>query len=267
MAERWKLHLASEHHVAPQPSTAAEPADAGTPQTAATGPTALPQLWQAEAGRLRATLDAVARQVQLAYGEQLLWRSEALSEVVWQDLDQIAQWLSRQQLRDDDGKIMPGGGSNGVVSGYLGGRRENMVTVLYAAGRDEWPFVFNMDVYADDHDSGARPLTDHDRDWLADLLADAAAAADAAQGRVRTTTLQRLLRAARNPNDVGLATLAPNGVQGQLPHDVTGHPRSSDRYPAATVLIGDLGRIEADPAALVPDLLAVDDAIKATVAR
>jgi hypothetical protein len=236
VSERWILNLASRQPV---------------------------ELWHGEARRLRATLNAISGCVEREYATPLIWRSETLSAEQWSDLDEIAAKMVREQLRDDNDTIMHGGGASSVVQGYRDDLPKPMTNALWTAGSDEWPFVCNIDFYAATPDSGeGKPLSEHPATWLVELLCTAAVAAHASHAQIHARTLLRLLMRAREDNDVGVLTLAPHGIDTTaLPHSITAHPCPSG-FPDGMVLMPDLDRVARDPASLVADLLAVDDAIK-----
>lgn len=235
MTERWILSLASRQ--------------------AADG-------WHGEAHRLRATLDTIHAEVERGYGAPLRWRSDHLDEQAWRNPDDIAAHMLRDRLHDDEGRLMPGGGATGTVQAYLDDRTEPMASALWTAGADgDWSFVCNVDFFAEDPDSGARPLTAHSTDALVRLLRTAADAAQATHAQIHTRTILRLMMRARDDNDVGVLTLAAHGITA-LPDSITAYPCPTAAFPDALVLAADLNRLMADPASLVDDLLTVDDAVK-----
>jgi len=222
------------------------------------------EVWHGEARRLRGLLDVVSECVTAEYQAPLVWRDEDLSVEQWRDLDEIVAEMERQQLRDDFGKIMKGGGATGVVQGYRNDLPREMTNVLWTAGSDEWPFSAAADFYTKDLAGGhARPFADHSVDWLVRLLSASAAAVSAEEGRIYTGPLIDALIDERMEAAVGALTLAPHGIDpAALPASITAYPCPVG-YPDGQILVADLERVTNDPASLVNDLLAIDDALTA----
>lgn len=220
--------------------------------------------WYGEAQRLQNVLDTVSRQVEIEYGFVLLWRNEDLTTERWQDTDTLATYLKNEELRDDFGKLMVGAGSNCVVQGYRQENTDASTNALVTAGtKGEWTFVCTVTFYAGDTACGMfRTLPGHRPEWLVRLLCEVAHAAHATIARIRISSLSKPLRRARPGYNVGVLTLAPHGVDvTALPVSITAHPCPVG-YPDGLVLAADLDLLAADPAALVDDLLVVDDLLR-----
>ena len=223
-------------------------------------------LWHGEARRLRATLNAISAGVRAHYGEPLTWRSEDLDADGWRDMDRLAALLDGDQLRDDVGTIMKGGGANGTVQGYLGDRLQNMTNMQYGAGSDQTPFHCTVHFYAGEPERGARPLNEHPAAWLVQLLAETAQATgdNVSLARIHTNRLSRLLRRVRPLSTIGAMTLAPATVDtAALPASITVYPCPS--LPDRVVLAANLTQVTSDPESVVADLIAAEDAINQSV--
>jgi hypothetical protein len=223
-------------------------------------------LWHGEARRLRATLNAISACVLAQYGEPLTWRSEDLDADGWRDIDRVAAHLEVRQLRDDVGKIMKGGGANGTVQGYLGGRTQNLTNMQWGAGSDQTPFHCTVHFYARDPARGARPINEHPATWLVQLLTETAQATgdNVSLARIQTTRLPRVLRRSRPHTNIGALTLAPAAVEHlALPAGIAVHPCPGQ--PDRVVLVANLNQVANDPESVVADLLAAEDAINQSV--
>jgi hypothetical protein len=159
---------------------------------------------------------------------------------------------------------MKGGGASGTVQGYRDDAPEPMVNAMWHAGSDDdWPFNGVITFYVGDPAAGVTlPLPDHPIDWLVRLVSAASAAVAADQARIETVPLADELMDARFDSVVGALTLAPHGIDlDVLPASVSVRPCPVG-YPDGAVLVADLQQVTTDPAALVDDLLVLDDALR-----
>jgi hypothetical protein len=219
-------------------------------------------LWHGEARRLRATLNAISAAVRSQYGEPLIWRSEDMDADGWRDIDRLADLLDSDQLRDDVGKIMKGGGASGTVQGYLGDRPLNMTNMQYGAGSDQTPFHCTVHFYAGEPERGARAINEHSPAWLVQLLAETAQATgdNVSLAHISTNRLSRLLRRVRPLTNIGALTLAPATVDtSAVPASITVHPCPS--WPDRVALAANLNQVASDPESVVADLIAAEDTI------
>ncbi|GAB4001632.1 hypothetical protein GCM10029992_37680 [Glycomyces albus] len=219
-----------------------------------------------EARRLRSQLDAISERIEAEYGAPLTWRSEDMSAEQWRDLDAIGTEIEANRLRDDDGNLMPGGSAGGSVQGYLDGYPDFMASGGWSVGGDEAAFDHVLEFRAADPTRGdARPLNEHDPDFLVALLCAAAAAVDADEATIRYGKLEDTLADAREEASwyTGALTLFSTGIRdAELPDSITAYPCPVG-YPDGTVLVADLDRVISDYETLVPDLLRVHDLYQA----
>jgi hypothetical protein len=208
----------------------------------------------AEANRLRALLDAVSDAAKVQYGRPLTWRGQRTAAEQWADPAAIATLMESWQLADDAGKTMKGGGATGVVQGYEAGAQKAMVNAMWSAGGDgDWPFTCSLRFY------GGEPLQEYPVEWLVTLLNTASAAVLADEATIETGQLAGKLMDARLDNRVGVLTLFPHKIdRSALPGSVTVHAGPAQQ-PHAIVVVADLKRSIDNPAAMVDDLLLVDD--------
>jgi len=108
-------------------------------------------------------------------------------------------------------------------------------------------------------DGVARPLAEHDEEWLADLLLDTAAPmVPVPEGHISTRAWSRARRAReiRAGYTVGAVTYAPEPVDPDaLPETL----RIARESPIGTaIVVKDLHRFASDPGSLLDDLLALE---------
>jgi len=216
-------------------------------------------LWEGEAERLLALLQAVSTSVAAEYGEPLAWRSDGMSEALWSKVDAIAAHLSQERLRDDAGAVLPRSGASSIVQGYRTSSATSVANATFTAGASGIfpPFHCGVDFYEGATGGRFRPLPDNPVDWLVDLLLTGITAINGTSGRIVSTDLLDELIDARDGGsfEVGSVTYLPPGRDpGPLPPSLSVHHR-----PTGAVVVADL---HADPAAVVPDLLALDDALR-----
>jgi hypothetical protein len=212
--------------------------------------------WLEEARRLRALLDAVSAAVEAEYGTPLSWRNQDTTVEQWLDVNAIAAFMEAEQLRDDAGKIMKGGGASSLVLGYQPGAAKRMVNAMWTVGADgDWPFNCVLDF------DGVRPLHEHSLEWLVELLNTTNAAVHGYTGRIETDRLANELMDARFEHRIGDLTIIQHNIDvTELPDSVTVFPGPAHN-PDAIVVVADLEKAAEDPKAVVPDLLKVDDLI------
>jgi hypothetical protein len=216
--------------------------------------------WAAAAQRLRDVLRALSHQVSAAYGAPVTWLSQGLDAAGWADVDRIAAEMERLITTTEQGTPWPELGARGVVSGYLDGR--TLIILNWHARHSEKPTQCIADFRTAAHDGVAKPLAEHDPEWLADLLLDTAnAMVRISEGYISTRAWSRA-HSARQVNagyTVGAVTYAPGPVDADaLPASL----RVARQTEAGTaIVVKDLQRFASDPASLLDDLLALEEQI------
>jgi hypothetical protein len=216
--------------------------------------------WAAAASRLRDVLDAISNRVAAAYGQSMTWLSQNLDSAGWADVDRIAAEMERLIITTEQGVPWHELGADGVVSGYLDGR--SLIILDWHTRHRDTPMQCIADFKTPASDGVARPLAEHDADWLADLLLDTAnAMVRVSEGHISTSAFSRGRRARkiRAGYTVGAVTYAPDRVDPDALPDTLRIVRES---PAGTaIVVKDLQRFASDPASLLDDLLALEQLI------
>jgi hypothetical protein len=172
-------------------------------------------------------------------------------------MNAVAAYMEADELRDDAGTVMKGGGSSSVVEGYLPGASESIVYARYVVGREgDWPF--NCSLHFDDVPS----LHEHSVEWLVELVNVVMMAVDGYHARIKTGKVTAAVMEARFGAKVSEVTLIPHQIdRAELPESVTMYP-GPESNPDAVIVVANLPQAAQNPDSVVPDLLKVDDLIK-----
>ncbi len=216
--------------------------------------------WAAAARRLRGVLAAISQSIAAAYGRPVTWISGGLDAAGWTDVERIAEDMERQINRDESSRVWHELGAAGAASGYLDGR--DLTIVAWTARHERVPMQCIADFWTPNHDGVAKPLAEHDPDWLADLVLDTALAMGGAKhAHIATGAWTRGLirRGIRERDTVGAVTYAPGPVDPNALPDTLHIARQTEAGTA--IVVKDLQRFASDPAWLLDDLLALEQQI------
>lgn len=216
--------------------------------------------WLAEASRLRSVLDTVADSLHLEYDVPLSWYNMDVSADVWNDPHALAGYLESEQLRDDTGKRIQGGGSNSMVQAYPPDGGKNLIGVTFSVGR-----AGDLGISVIFRFRRIRPLRERSVDWLIKLINSACRPIEGDAAIITSNPLKDVLVKVKRKHMLGALTLVPQKIDSAaLPDSLTTYPGPSYLPDAVIVAVKDLGRLTDNPASLVDDFLRLDELISAS---
>lgn len=211
------------------------------------------------ARQLRDLMDQLSEWASAIYGGGLRWKEYGSDD--WTRYDTVAdiiQRIAEDRIRDDGGRIWNDLFASGIFQGHLPDTG-HLLSLRWNTNDKSPLFQVHVEFSPLYKNSPAKSLQEHTPEELADLLHRGVKAIDADQARIFARPLTKALRTATGKTffTLGEGSFIRNGVK--LP-DI---PPSFKVFPgeAGTVLIADLDRAVNDPESLVPDIVAIAEAL------
>lgn len=212
------------------------------------------------AQQFRDLMDQLSEWATAVYGGGLRWKEYGSDD--WTRYDTVAdivQRIAEDRIRDDAGRTWNDLFAGGIFQGHLPDS-SSLLSLRWSTDDDNDPlFQVKLEFRPLRKDSPAKSLQEHTPDELADLLHRGVKAIDADQARIFARPLTKALRTATGKTffTLGEGSFIRDGVK--LP-DI---PPSFQVFPgeAGTVLIADLERAINAPESLVPEILAIAEAL------
>ena len=213
------------------------------------------------AQRLRDLMDQLSGWAAAVYGGGLRWKHYESND--WTQYDTVADIVERiaeDRIRDDKGRTWRDLFAGGVLQGHLS-ETVDLLNLRWNVNDRSPLFQVQVEFSPLSKKSPAKSLQEHTPEELADLLHRGVQAIDADRARIFARPLTKALRTATGKTffTLGEGSFIRDGVK--LP-DI---PPSFQVFPgeAGTVLIADLDRAINDPESLVPDIVAIAEALPA----